>query len=105
LGGGMFEEAINLCTACTNKDLLAGIDLVRLFESSANTLMGKGDFEKAVQRFIMAKTDFIEIARNFPDFIPVPLQTAFNIVQVSLYYITCFQLNYIYVMLLYVFID
>lgn len=83
LVAGLFEEAINLCTACSNKELLNGIDLVRLFESSANTLMGKGDFEKAVQRFIMAKTDFVDVARLFPDLVPVPLHTAFDIVQVT----------------------
>ena len=64
--------------------MLAGIDLVRLFESSANTLLSKGDFEKAIQRFIMAKSDFVLVAKNFPDFIPLPLHVTFGINHVRL---------------------
>jgi hypothetical protein len=78
----MFEEAINLCTACVNKEMLAGIDLVSIYEASANTLLAKGDFEKAIQRFILAKTDFVSVAKNFPDLIPMPLHMPFNITQV-----------------------
>lgn len=78
----MFEEAINLCSSCSNKEMLAGIDQVRLFESSAQTLLSKGDFEKAIQRFIAAETDFVVVAKNFPDLIPLPLHMSFQIVQV-----------------------
>lgn len=83
LANSLYEEAINLCTGCKHKDMLAGIDLVRLFESSANTLLSKGDFEKAVQRFILAKSDFVLVAKNFPDLIPLPLHLSFGITQVS----------------------
>lgn len=79
LSSGMYEEAINLCTACDNKEMLADIDLMRLYESSAQSLLAKGDFEKAIQRFIVAQTDFVSVARNFPDLIPLPLHLHFQI--------------------------
>jgi hypothetical protein len=46
-------------------------------------MLAKGDFEKAIQHFIMAKTDFVDVARHFPDLIPLPLHIAFNVYQVG----------------------
>ena len=81
-----FEQAINLCKVCNNAELLVGINLIGLYESAANAMINKGDYEKAIGYFIMAKTDFVDVARNFPDLIPLPLHLSFNVYQVSSIY-------------------
>lgn len=73
------EDAINICQICENKNLIVGIDVTYIYEANAFAMLAKGDFEKAVQNFIHAKTDFLVVAANFPDFIPHNLQNALNI--------------------------
>lgn len=73
------EEALRLCQVCENKNLIAGIDVRCIYEANAFAMLAKGDFEKAVQNFILAKTDFLTVAANFPDFIPHNLQNALSI--------------------------
>jgi hypothetical protein len=75
----MHEEAIQICQVCENKQLIQGIDVHYLYETNAFALLAKGDFEKAVHNFIEAKTDFLTVAANFPDFIPQNLQVLLNI--------------------------
>lgn len=52
----------------------------KLYEQCASFLLHKGDFEKAVNNFIQAGTDFVAVVREFPDLVPLPLHTALNIV-------------------------
>jgi hypothetical protein len=82
INSSQYEQAINLCKICSNSDLLAGINLIGLYENSATAMLAKGDYEKAINHYIMAKTDFIEVARNFPDLIPLPLHFVYNVSQV-----------------------
>lgn len=77
---GMFEEAINLCQLCPFADKRE-IDLIQLHESSANTLMIRGDFPKAIDHFIQANTQFLSVAKQFPDFIPLSMHVMFGITQ------------------------
>ncbi len=76
---GLYEEAINICSICNNEDILKGVNVPNLYEMNAFSMLNKGDFEKAVMNFVAAKTDFVLVASNFPDFIPSTLQVAFNI--------------------------
>jgi hypothetical protein len=99
INGQQYEQAINLCKICSNTELLAGINLIGLYESSAHAMLMKGDYEKAINHFIMAKTDFVEVARNFPDLIPLPLHFVYNVSQVRndntfccFFLLTCFTL-------------
>lgn len=80
VANGCFEEAINLCklTHTTDKK---DINLMQLHESCANTLMNRGDFPKAVEHFLAAGTAFLIIAKQFPDFIPLPMHVMFGIQQ------------------------
>jgi hypothetical protein len=73
------EEALSICQVCENKNLIVGIDVRNIYEANAFSLLSKGDFEKAVQNFLLAKTDFLTVASNFPDFIPHNLQNALSI--------------------------
>lgn len=82
VNNGQFEQAINMCKVCSNSELLVGIDLIFLYESAAKAFLIKGDFDKAIQNFTLAKTDFVDVARNFPDLIPLPLHLSFNVHQV-----------------------
>ena len=52
----------------------------KLYEQCASFLLHKGDFEKAVNNFIQAGTDFVAVVREFPDLVPLPLHAALNIV-------------------------
>lgn len=83
VSAGCHEEAINMYQVCENKALVNGIDITYLYEANAFAMLTKGDFEKAVNNFIAAKTDFLLVAANFTDFIPSSLQTALNISSTS----------------------
>jgi hypothetical protein len=95
VNGNQFEQAINLCKVCNNAELLAGINLINLYESAANAMIVKGDFEKAINYYIMAKTDFVDIAKNFPDLIPLPIHISFNVYQVKSSFHSCLYRPYI----------
>jgi len=88
---GLFEEAINLTKLCgvtdtslntygnTNPTSNSNIDLISLYKSSAYVFLQKGDYEKCIQHFILAKCDFLEIMKYFPDFIPQTLQSVWRV--------------------------
>jgi hypothetical protein len=79
LSGGLYEEAINLCAMCTNTDYLRGINIPALYEQCGNSLLAKGDFERAATNFVQAGTDFVTVVRQFPDLVPLPLHAVLNI--------------------------
>lgn len=46
---------------------------VELYEQCGNSLLAKGDFEKAVTNFVQAGTDFVTVIRQFPDLVLHPM--------------------------------
>lgn len=82
---------------CNNPALLDGIDTATLYEANANALITKGDFQKAIDNFINAKSDFLIVAACFPDFVPQSLQTLHNITQVCFFSLCILLLIFILV--------
>ncbi len=82
VNAGLFEEAINLTKLCgyvENNLSSSSIDLISLYKSSALVFLQKGDYEKAIQHFIFAKCEFLDIMKYFPDFIPSSLQSVWRV--------------------------
>jgi hypothetical protein len=84
VSNGQFEQAINMCKVCSNSELLAGIDLIFLYESAAKAYFAQANFEKSLLNYSLAKSDFVDVARHFPDLIPLPLHLSFNVHQVRI---------------------
>lgn len=77
---GLYEEAINLSTLCRDNISLRDIDIPKIHEKFANSLLLKGDYEGAVTNFIAASTNPITVLAQFPDLIPISLHSWAGIV-------------------------
>lgn len=78
---GLYEEAISLWMMCADTNYTAGINIAQLHEACANSMMQKGDFEKAVNNYVQADTDFVTVIQQFPEFVPKQLHSAFHIIE------------------------
>lgn len=78
----MYQEAIDLYSVCINAGDFAiehSVNISALHETSANALLLKGDFEAAVNNFILAHTPFVKVIQQFPDLVPLPLHLSAGI--------------------------
>lgn len=59
---------------CDGTDYTAGIDISKLHESCGDKYLHQSEFEKAVDHYIKAASDFMVVMRHFIWFIPTVLQ-------------------------------
>jgi hypothetical protein len=88
IASSLYEQAINLCIVCTttagynnSAGLLQGVDLLNLHELHAQSLWDKGDFDRAINSFTLAKSPLVKILKNCPELIPAPLQGVIEIIE------------------------
>ena len=73
---GLFQDALNLCTLCHQPAVqLKDIDIGRIHEKFAFSIFQKGDFDEAINNYIISKTHPVQVLNLFPDFVPLSLQT------------------------------
>ena len=72
---GQFDEALNICNNCTDRSLLADLDVNNIHERYADALFRKNDIADAIQHYIEADTHPMRVIELMPDLIPdgVPL--------------------------------
>lgn len=70
----LYEDALNICALCNQTAQLRDLDVGRIHEKFAYSLFLKGDFDEAINNYIVAKANPVQVLLLFPDFIPLALQ-------------------------------
>ena len=75
VAAGVYEDALNLCAAVQDKELMGDIDEQGIHERFAHVLYSRGDFEAAVEQYVKARTPPLAVLSLFPALLPPSFDT------------------------------